>query len=151
MINWQWCHLQDLSTDQLYAVFAAREAVFVVEQNCAYQELDGLDAEAVHLVAWSGSEVAAYLRVLEPGSRFEQISIGRVMTAKAFRGRRLGRECMERALRHIDEVYAEDVRISAQSYLEQFYRSFGFETASQPYMEDGIPHIEMARKARTQK
>jgi ElaA protein len=151
MINWQWCRLQDMSTDQLYAVFAAREAVFVVEQNCAYQELDGLDAEAAHLVAWSGSEVAAYLRVLGPGSRFEQPSIGRVMTAKAFRGRGLGRECIERALKHIDEVYSGEVRISAQSYLEQFYRSFGFEPASQLYMEDGIPHIEMVRKAGTLK
>lgn len=149
--HWQWCRLQELTGEQLYAVCAAREAVFVVEQNCAYQELDGLDVAALHLIAWSGSEVAAYLRVLEQGVGLEQTSIGRVMAAKAFRGRGLGRELMERALQHIDAIHAGCVHISAQTYLEKFYRSFGFEPVTEPYLEDGIPHIGMARGAAWQK
>jgi ElaA protein len=144
--NWQWCRLQELSASQLYALFAARESVFVVEQHCAYQELDGRDFEASHLIAWSGTEIAACLRVLVPGAKLSQPTIGRVMTAKAFRSRGLGRELMERALKHIDEVYPVSVRISAQTHLEKFYRSFSFEPVSEPYMEDGIPHIDMVRK-----
>jgi len=146
--NWQWCRLQELSALQLYALFAARESVFVVEQRCVYQELDGRDFEASHLIAWAGTEVAACLRVLAPGAKLSQPTIGRVMTAKGFRGRGLGRELMERALKHVDEVYPQSVRISAQAHLEKFYRSFSFEPVSEPYIEDGIPHIEMVRKRR---
>jgi ElaA protein len=145
-INWQSCRLEQLTARQLYAVLAAREAVFVVEQRCAYLELDGQDIEAMHLIAWSGGEVAAYLRILPPGARFNRPSIGRVMTARAFRGRGLGRELMVNALQHLDGVLAEYVNISAQTYLERFYRSFGFEPVSEIYMEDGIPHVEMIRK-----
>lgn len=146
MINWQWCRTDDLSTAQLYSIFAAREAVFVVEQRCAYQELDGLDLEASHLIGWSGGEVAAYLRVLGPGVRFAESSIGRVLTSPAFRGSGLGRELVARSLACIDERYpACGVRISAQSHLEPFYRSFGFASVSPQYLEDDIPHIEMLR------
>ncbi len=144
-IRWQWCRLQELSHEQFYTVMAAREAVFVVEQNCAYQELDGFDFSALHLIAWSGTEVAAYLRVIAPGVKYPQAALGRIMTAKAFRGCGLGRELMIRALQYIDETHPEGVCISAQTYLERFYRSFGFEPVSEPYREDGIPHIKMAR------
>lgn len=91
-IRWQWCRLQELSPEEFYAVLAAREAVFVVEQNCAYQELDGLDLEALHLIAWAGTEVAAGLRVIAPGIKYPQAALGRIMTAKAFRSRGLGRD-----------------------------------------------------------
>lgn len=148
MIDWRWCSLEQLSSPQLYAVLAARESVFVVEQACPYQELDGLDFQAMHLVAWSGAEVAAYLRVLRPGIRFAEPSIGRLLTTKAFRGLGLGRETVAQALQHIEEVYpGQPARISAQVYLERFYGSFGFEAVSEPYMEDGIQHIEMLRLA----
>jgi ElaA protein len=146
-IIWQWCRLEQLSAEQLYVLCAARESVFVVEQHCAYQELDGRDSEALHLIAWSGNEVAAYLRVLAPGAVVKQPSIGRVMTAKFCRGRGLGREIMTRALDYLDEVYPEEgVGVSAQTYLERFYGSFGFEPVSEPYLEDGIPHIKMVRE-----
>lgn len=144
-IRWQWCRLQELPLEQVYAVFAARVAVFVVEQNCPYQELDGLDIEALHLIAWSGNEVAAYLRVLGPGVQSQQPALGRVMTAAAFRRRGLGRELMMRALQHTDAAYGGKVRISAQAHLEKFYRTFGFEPVSEAYLEDGIPHIAMVR------
>lgn len=130
----------------MVAVFAAREAVFVVEQSCAYQDLDGLDFHAHHLIAWSGDDVAAYLRVIEPGVKFNEPSIGRVLTTKAFRGSGLGRKLMQTALGHIEHAYPGcGVKISAQVYLDTFYRSFGFAPCSAPYPEDGIPHIEMLR------
>lgn len=147
-IDWQWCRLGELSTTQLYAVFAARESVFVVEQNCPYQELDGLDFQALHLIAWTNArtEVAAYLRVLGPGVKYAETSIGRVLTTKAFRGSGFGRILIATSLAHIESTYpGHAVRISAQAYLEQFYRAFDFEVVSAPYLEDGIPHVEMLR------
>ena len=143
-IEWQWCRLGELSAEQVYAVLAARVAIFVVEQNCAYQELDGLDGEAEHLIVWSGKEVAGYLRVLGPGTRFEDPSIGRIITTQPFRGSGLGREVVAKGLERTRMRYpGRPVRISAQKYLEKFYRDFGFVTVSEPYLEDGIPHVEM--------
>lgn len=147
MIEWQWCNLEQLSTRQLYSIMAAREAVFVVEQTCAYQELDGLDLDAWHLIGWAGAEVAAYLRVLGPGTRFAEPSIGRVLTTRAYRGSGTGRRLIELALQRTDVLFpACNIRISAQAHLERFYACFGFITASQPYLEDGIPHVEMLRR-----
>ena len=148
MIHWQWCRLEDLATAQLYAVFAAREAVFVVEQRCAYQELDGLDQRSHHLIAWSGDDVAAYLRVVAPGAKFAEPSIGRVLTTRNFRRTGLGRELMRKGLEHVATSYPEQaIRISAQTHLGDFYGGFGFVACSAPYLEDGIPHVEMLRSA----
>ncbi|MCX7627840.1 MAG: GNAT family N-acetyltransferase [Methylophilaceae bacterium] len=150
MIEWQWYRLDELHVTQLYAICAAREAVFVVEQGCAYQELDGLDEEAEHLVAWSQKEVAAYLRLLKPGVKFPELVLGRIMTAKPYRGRGLGRQLLERALTRASVFYpGRAIRISAQSHLQDFYRKFGFETVSGSYLEDGIPHVTMLRMAVT--
>ncbi len=147
-LKWQCARLEDFSVAQLYAILAARESVFVVEQNCTYQEADGLDRKAVHLVAWSGPEVAAYLRVLGPETRFAEPSIGRVLTTVPYRGKGLGRAAMARALAYAGSVYqGHNLRISAQTYLELFYASFGFKKITEPYLEDGIPHIEMLRRA----
>ena len=143
-VNWQWYKLSELSAVQLYAMLEARVAVFVVEQNCAYQDLDGLDLDAEHLIGWSGREVAGYLRVLAPGTRFEDPSIGRIITTQRFRGSGLGREIVAKGIERARLRYpARWIRISAQKYLEKFYGSFGFATVSEPYLEDGIPHIEM--------
>jgi ElaA protein len=148
-MNWQWCSLHDLDARQLYALFAARGAVFVVEQNCAYRDLDGADLEAEHLIAWSGEEVAACVRVLAPGVKYAEPSIGRVLTTKPFRTSGLGRELMARAVARCEERFpGQPIRIGAQAYLERFYGSFGFVKASDEYMEDGIPHIEMLRAPR---
>ena len=146
MIEWQWCRLDELTTRQQYAVFAARASVFVVEQGCAYQDLDGVDFDVRHLVGWSGNEVAAYLRVFEPGAKFKEPAVGRVLTTRAFRRSGLGRKLMQTALEHIDQIYpGQGVRISAQTYLNDFYRGFGFEPCCGEYLEDGIPHVEMLR------
>ncbi|HEY7642435.1 MAG TPA: GNAT family N-acetyltransferase [Steroidobacteraceae bacterium] len=145
-LKWQWCRLGELSAAQVYAVLAARVEIFVVEQNCAYQDLDGLDgdADAEHLIAWSGADVAGYLRVLRPGARFADPSIGRIITTRPFRGSGLGRELVAKGLERARLRYpGQPVRISAQQYLEKFYRDFGFATVSEPYLEDGIPHVEM--------
>jgi ElaA protein len=149
MIEWQWCSFDELSAQQLYAVLAAREAVFVVEQACAYQELDGLDLDARHLVGWSNAEVAAYLRVLNPGTRFAEPSIGRVLTARSHRGTGIGRTLVAMSLDYLDHHFpAHAVRISAQTHLQPFYSSLGFAVVSGQYLEDGIPHVEMLRPAR---
>ena len=143
-LKWQWCRLGELSAEQVYAVLAARVAIFIVEQNCAYQDLDGLDSDAEHLIAWSGADLAGYLRVLAPGTRFADPSIGRIITTKAFRGSGLGRELVAKGIERVRSRYpGQPVRISAQKYLQKFYGDFGFAAASEPYLEDGIPHLEM--------
>jgi ElaA protein len=147
--EWQWSAFEAFSPAALYAVLAARSAVFVVEQNCAYQDLDGYDARAQHLVAWRGGDVAAYCRVFAPGVKYAEASIGRVLTTPPYRGTGVGRELVARAVERIDAQHgSRGARISAQGYLERFYASFGFETVSAPYLEDGIPHVEMLRPGR---
>lgn len=143
--QWRLHAFDQFDVRQLYAVLSARVAVFVVEQDCPYQDLDGLDDIALHLVGWAGDgSVAAYARILPPGTRFEQPSIGRVLTGLPSRRSGLGRELMRRAIEVIAEHYpGQPIRISAQCYLERFYRELGFSVDSAPYPEDGIPHVEM--------
>ncbi|MET0387707.1 MAG: GNAT family N-acetyltransferase [Polyangiales bacterium] len=152
MIRWQWCALPELSAAEIYAVMEARARVFVVEQRCAYLDLDGYDLAAQHLVAWSSTsstDVAAYLRVLAPSTKYAERSIGRVITSAAFRGQGLGRELMARGVEQLDQLFpTQPIRIGAQAHLAAFYGSFGFTRASEPYIEDGIPHIEMYRAGR---
>jgi ElaA protein len=145
---WQSGPLSALSPQQLYAVLAARQAVFVVEQNCPYQDADGTDFKADHLIAWAGDEVAGYARIYGPEIKFPEPSIGRILTTQRFRGTGLGREVVARSIARIEQLYPrQNIRIGAQARLERFYNSFGFVTASTEYMEDGIPHIEMLRVA----
>jgi ElaA protein len=142
--EWQWCTLRELSAERWNAVAVARQAVFIVEQECAYADLDGLDTNAEHLIVWSASDVAGYLRLLAPGTRFAEPSLGRILTTHAFRGTGLGRELVVKGLQRARERYkGQTLRISAQAYLEKFYASFGFVVDSEPYLEDGIPHVEM--------
>ena len=146
-IEWQWRSFAELSTTQLYAILAARQAVFVVEQDCPYQDVDGKDLEAEHLIAWSGNDVAAYLRLLGPGVSYDnEPSLGRIITTKIGRGSGLGRELVVRGLERIHELYPTlPTRIGAQAHLHRFYGSLGFVQSSEPYDEDGIMHIEMLR------
>lgn len=145
-IRWEWVRLTDLSVTAAYSVIAARETVFVVEQQCVYLELDGLDLNAMHLIGWSGDTVAAYARVLGPAVRFAEICLGRILTTAPFRGRGIGQELMRRTLAATIELHGlQPIRISAQSHLQRFYGAFGFVAASDEYVEDGIPHIEMLR------
>jgi ElaA protein len=146
-IEWQWRRYGELAPSEIYAIFGARQAVFIVEQNCPYLDMDGKDLDAWHLVGWSGKEVAAYLRLIAPGVSFAEPSLGRVLTTKIGRGTGLGRELIARGLEKLYELYPTlPTRIGAQAHLHEFYGSLGFVQVSEPYDEDGIPHIEMRRE-----
>ena len=149
-IQWQWKRFAELAPAELYGLLAARAEVFVVEQSCVFQDADGLDPFARHLLGWTGPEedrtLAAYLRLIEPGRKYAEPSIGRVLTTATFRRTGLGRVAMREALAHAAVLYpGSAVRIGAQRRLERFYMELGFHTASEPYDEDGIPHVEMLR------
>ena len=147
---WRFAPFESLSVRELQYIYMARQAVFSVEQQCAFMDADGLDERAYHLAAWSSSqrEPLAYARLLEPGAKYVEPSIGRVMTTAAGRGRGLGRETMARAIAHAAELWpGAAVRISAQSRLEPFYASFGFAPVGDRYLEDGIDHTEMILSA----
>ena len=150
MIEWQWCSFADLTGGELYEVLAQRQNVFILEQACLYPDIDGLDTAAHHLMGWrvdgGRRELAAYLRILAPGAKYEQASIGRVLTTQASRGSGAGRELLRRGVELAGQLYpGHDIKIGAQQYLEAFYQGFGFRTISAPYDEDGIMHIDMLR------
>lgn len=150
MVRWSWYEFNGFSPQELYSVLRARQEVFVVEQTCAYLDLDDLDQGAMHLCAWAPQaqyQLLAYLRVVFPGDKFDEISIGRVLTSSTGRNRGLGKLMMVRALEWINDNSPGDVRLSAQSYLKRFYGGFGFDVVSEEYLEDGIPHVEMLKKA----
>ena len=143
-MNWQIAHFDDLTTRELYTVMHLRQEVFVVEQNCVYPDLDGLDLHAVHLLCWEDGELLAYLRCLKPGLSYPQSSIGRIVVSPAARGRDLGRELVTRGIAYNFQQWPDsDIRIGAQRYLEAFYCSLGFVTDGGPYIEDGIEHVHM--------
>jgi ElaA protein len=143
-LTWHVRTFAELAIAELYAIMALRQRVFVVEQNCAYQDADGVDAASRHLWADRGGAIAAYLRIVPAGVKFPELSIGRVITAPEARGTGLGRELMKRG---IAAAGAVPIRIGAQAHLEKFYGELGFVRASDVYDEDGIPHIEMIRPA----
>ncbi|WP_298834853.1 GNAT family N-acetyltransferase [uncultured Piscinibacter sp.] len=151
-IRWRWCRFDALDVRELQAIYRARQQVFVIEQACVYLDADGADERAFHLAAWSPRqrEPLAYARVVEPGVKYAEPSIGRVVTTAAARGTGLGRELMRRAVAHTAEAFpGQGIRISAQAHLARFYADFGFATVGDEYLEDGIPHVEMLRPAGT--
>ncbi|MBY0574807.1 MAG: GNAT family N-acetyltransferase [Undibacterium sp.] len=144
-ITWQLLTFEQLNTTQLYAILKARSAVFILEQNCPYQDIDDLDQMSLHLIAWSSDgQLAAYLRVVPPGLKYPEASLGRVITSQAARGSGIGKQLLTHGIAACREKHPQhNIRIAAQQYLEKFYQSFGFVTVSDSYLEDGIPHIEM--------
>lgn len=135
---------QELTVDELYDILRLRSEIFVVEQNCVYNDLDGLDKDAVHLFHKKEEKIVAYARLLKPGTRFADFSIGRVVVKESERGTGLGIELMEAAKNYIiSELGARKIKISAQSYLQRFYENLGFEVITEMYLEDGIPHYGM--------
>jgi ElaA protein len=141
-LTWREHAFDELSARELYAILALRQRVFVVEQTCAYLDADGADAVSRHLWAEDAGEVRAYCRIVPAGVKFAEVSVGRVLTAAEARGTGLGKELMRRALAACG---AAPVRIAAQAYLERFYAELGFHRASEPYLDDGIPHVDMLR------
>ncbi|MBE9540234.1 MAG: GNAT family N-acetyltransferase [Proteobacteria bacterium] len=143
-MRWQTALFDELSTHQLYTVMRLRQEVFVVEQNCIYHDLDGLDIESGHILCWEDGNLLAYLRCLKPGLSYPQSSIGRIVVSPKARGRDLGRELVTRGIAYnFQEWPNSDIRIGAQRYLEAFYCGLGFVTDGEPYMEDGIEHVHM--------
>ena len=147
-LTWQCCTLAELSPLALQNIHRARQAVFVLEQHCAYADADDLDECAHHLSAWTGTQSLpiAYARIVAPGARYTEPAIGRVLTMPHVRTQGLGRELMLQALSKVGQLYpTQAVRISAQAHLQGFYGSLGFEPVGGAYLEDGIPHVEMLR------
>jgi len=147
-LRWQWSRLPTLTSLEIYAVLAARQQVFAVEQHCAFQDADGHDAFAWHLLGWtaerSAPTLAAYLRVIDPGRKYAEPSIGRVLTVPPYRGIGLGRAVMVEGLARTTTVWpGRAIRIAAQQRLAAFYASLAFRTVSAPYDEDGIAHVDM--------
>lgn len=142
-----WSRLEDLSALALHGILRARESVFVVEQCCAYQEADHLDVHAWHLSMWVDGTWAAYARVVDPGHKYPQASIGRVMTLPAFRGQQLGRALMQEAIRFSEQHFPGGIQISAQAHLQGFYGGLGFAAVGDVYDEDGIAHVTMVKPA----
>lgn len=145
-MDWHWSRFHELGVDRLYDALALRCRVFILEQG-PYLDPDGLDRASWHLLGHDGAGVLqAYLRVVDPGHKFAEPSIGRVITAPEARGTGLGRALVAEGMRRtLDAFPGQGIRISAQAHLERFYGGFGFGKVGEPYLEDDIPHIEMLR------
>lgn len=146
-MNWKIKAFDELTVHELYEVLRLRSEIFVVEQNCAYQDLDNSDQKALHLMGRNDDGIlVAYTRLFGPGIKYAEASIGRVITSSLARGTGAGRQLMEKSIAAVEEAYGKGpIKIGAQQYLQRFYTSLGFEQTSDTYMEDGIPHIEMVR------
>lgn len=135
-------HFKELTIEELYEILKVRAAVFVVEQKCAYQDLDDKDKNAYHLYLKDEKGIQAYLRVLDKGVSYKEASVGRVLTVK--RGGGLGYRILLEGIRTARQKFGADkIRISAQAYAKEFYQKAGFKQVSEEYLEDDIPHIEM--------
>ncbi|MES2901446.1 MAG: GNAT family N-acetyltransferase [Pseudomonadota bacterium] len=150
MTQWQCSAFNDLSVGDLYQVLQQRQDVFILEQTCFYQDFDGFDQAAHHLLGWISvdgqRQLGAYLRILAPGAKYTEMSLGRVLTSRAARGSGIGRELLAQGIAHAERLHpGHRIRIGAQRYLEKFYSGFGFVTFSEPYDEDGIMHVDMLR------
>jgi ElaA protein len=143
---WQSVAHDAVTVPQLYALLQLRCEVFVVEQNCPFQDIDGLDLKAVHLMGWAAQSLVAYARCLPAGAKYAQASIGRVVTHSSLRGGGAGPELMHRAIDCVQQRWgAQAICIDAQAHLVKFYNQLGFVEFGEGYVEDGIPHIAMKR------
>ena len=138
---------KELSTEELYSILRLRSGIFVVEQDCVYQDLDDKDQKALHIIGIRNDEVVAYTRIFKPGDYFKEASIGRVAVKKTERMHGYGRDIMMASIETVKEYFNETtIRLSAQLYLKDFYNSLGFYQVGEPYLEDGIPHIAMLKQ-----
>jgi ElaA protein len=143
-LEWKIKRFQELSIAELYDTLQLRSEVFVVEQNCVYQDIDGKDRKALHLIGEFDSRIVAYARLFDAGDYFEEASIGRVVVDAKSRDKKWGHELMQKAIAEIKDKYnTTAITISAQLYLQKFYESHGFVVTSEVYLEDDIPHIQM--------
>jgi ElaA protein len=146
VISWRFLPFDALSTLELYELLRLRSEVFVLEQACAFQDLDGADTEAMHLLGLREGRLVAYARCFAAGAKFPEASIGRVVTHASARGGGIGHVLMKEAVGSLQRHWGpQAIRIGAQARLEKFYNQHGFVQDGAPYIEDGIPHIEMLR------
>lgn len=145
---WRWYTFSELDTPTLFQYLRLRQQVFVVEQNCAYPDMDDLDVVSTHLLGWVDNQIVACLRLVPPGLKYPEPSIGRVIAVPAMRGTGLGYQLIDTGLKGAAEQYPGMAnRIGAQSHLQHFYARHGFVTVSDEYDEDGILHVDMLRPA----
>ncbi|NVO32888.1 GNAT family N-acetyltransferase [Hymenobacter lapidiphilus] len=146
-LTWTLKPFADLTTTELYALLQLRSEVFVVEQTCPFQDIDGLDQTAWHLLGHApNGELAAYARLFGPGIAFPEASIGRVVSSPRHRRTGLGRELLHESIEGVGQLFGpQPIQIGAQLYLQSFYESFGFRQVGEGYLEDDIPHIHMVR------
>lgn len=146
--DWLCKHHDDLGKEQLYAILELRSEVFVVEQKCTYQDVDGQDlsGDTLHVMGWQDDKLVAYARLLDPESQGGDVVIGRVIIAPRGRGQKLGHRLLEVALENIEEYWSgQPIFMSAQAHLQSFYEQHGFRAEGETYLEDDIPHIGMRR------
>jgi len=147
-IQWQIKPFKTLSITELHQLFLLRSEVFVVEQNCVYQDIDGKDPMAMHVIGIYCGEIVAYCRIFKSGDYFDTASIGRVVVRKVFRDRKWGFDMMQEAIAGVATYFGEtNITISAQLYLKKFYESLGFIAIGETYLEDDIIHIRMLKYA----
>ena len=145
-ISFKIKRFNELSTSELYSLLQLRSEVFVVEQNCVYQDVDGKDNKAIHVLGYLDNELASYSRIFDKGIYFEEASIGRVVVSPKLRDKKLGHDLMQVSIAAVKEHFKEhNITISAQEYLKKFYESHGFVQTSEMYLEDDIPHIQMKK------
>ena len=146
MVHISHKHFEELTTKELYDLLSFREEIFVVEQQCAYRDADGLDGEAFHVIVYDDDAVIACCRILAPNAVYTEPAIGRVAVHKEYRGLSIGKEVMKYAITLLYHIYGHiPIRISAQEYLRKFYSNLGFTAVSDIYLEDGIPHVSMIK------
>ncbi|MHA6279003.1 GNAT family N-acetyltransferase [Salinimicrobium sp. CAU 1759] len=137
---------EELKIDELYKVLQLRSEVFVVEQDCVYQDIDGKDQKAIHVLGFEEEKLVAYTRIFAPGIYFDEAAIGRVIVKEGYRKKNYGHEILKASVRAIEERFKTgSIKLSAQTYLIKFYESHGFEQVGEGYLEDGIPHIAMIK------
>ncbi|HXR84576.1 MAG TPA: GNAT family N-acetyltransferase [Hanamia sp.] len=147
MVTWQCKFFTELTNFELYKILQLRNEVFIVEQKCAYQDLDNKDLNAYHFMGWDDKNLLAYTRLLPKGISYpDAASIGRVITSATVRRKNLGKELMTNSIEEIYRLFGKiPIKISAQLYLKLFYKSFSFVQYTDVYMEDGIKHIGMIK------
>lgn len=137
---------EELTTIELYTLLQLRSEVFVVEQDCVYQDIDGKDSKALHVLGYVNNELVAYLRIFGPEIYFKNPSLGRVVVKNTHRKQAFGQQLVQKGLEKMDTLFCgKTIEISAQTYLKKFYEEFNFNQVGEGYLEDGIPHIKMLR------
>ncbi|HEY9361919.1 MAG TPA: GNAT family N-acetyltransferase [Chitinophagaceae bacterium] len=148
MIHWEFKKFDNLSAHELYAIIQLRNEVFVVEQNCVFQDADNKDQLSHHLMGWQQNKLIAYTRILPPALAYSLPSIGRVVTSPSVRRNGMGTLLMKKSIELTEALYGHSgIHIGAQLHLKKFYETFHFVQCSDPYLEDGIEHIEMKRES----